>query len=88
LAGVRASPGGTDRVSTAASVLLEREQAMTDTATHEADARRDAPPLQMSAWHCDYSICTCTGSWDDCPHCGLSGSDAHHRGRCHARSRS
>ncbi len=59
---------------------------MTDTVAHVPDARRDTSPVRIPAWQCDYSICTCSRSWDDCPHCGLSGSDGHHRGRCHARS--
>jgi hypothetical protein len=57
---------------------------MTETRDRIPEAvRRQAPP---TVWQQDYSICTCDRSWDECPHCGQGGSDAHHRGRCHARS--
>lgn len=58
---------------------------MTQTVAHQPDAIHDAAAMPLSEWRLDYSICTCECSGDSCPHCGLIGSDAHHRGRCHAR---
>ena len=59
---------------------------MADTATHTPNARHSVPLARTAGWRLDYAICTCPRDWDDCPHCGLGGSDAHPRGRCHARS--
>jgi hypothetical protein len=59
---------------------------MTDTRDH---LRRETPSRQeagLLGWQHDYSLCSCNRSGDECPHCGQGGSDAHHRGQCHARS--
>jgi hypothetical protein len=67
-----------------AESVARRECAMTET----RDRVREpvpGPQARPSVWQQDYSMCTCDRSWDECPHCGQGGSDAHHRGRCHAR---
>lgn len=58
---------------------------MTDTAAYKQYTHRTAR-LRSFGWQCDYAICTCARGGDECPHCGVSFSDAHHRGQCHARS--
>jgi hypothetical protein len=59
---------------------------MKDTMASVSDAQLSGVPTGTNAWQRDYTLCTCSRNWDDCPHCGVSGVDSHHRGRCHARS--
>jgi hypothetical protein len=58
---------------------------MTRTVAQQSGARDYPTPARLPEWRLDYSTARARAAGDDCPHCGRSGSDTHHRGRCHAR---